>query len=127
MSKLTYKQAKLSIEKFNLTMKNQLEQLRGHKCNIQRIMKLRDRNYDEIKREEVQALRVVKQIKALVVDIHTLREQVVESDREAFDKSIDIKNQALLEIKEFLGKCSCTLVIVDAVVVWLSCHRRGQG
>ena len=104
MARLTLKQSKLSIEKFNATMRAQVQQLRTHKANIQRILKLKDRNYDELKREEVMALRVVKQIKALVVDIQKLREQVLESDRTAFDQSVTIKDEALLEIKSFLGE-----------------------
>lgn len=117
MAKLTIKQVKLSIEKFNMTMKVQLNQLRSHKNNIQRILKLHDRNYDEIRREEVMALRIVKQIKSLVVDIHTLREQVQETDREVFDKSIPIKNEALLEIKAFLGKFRTLVLKVELIII----------
>lgn len=122
MAKLTLKQAKLSIDKFNMTMQVQLNQLRNHKNNIQRILKLRDRkeNYDEIRKEEVMVLRIVKQIKSLVVDIHKLRDQVRESDHEAFDKSIEIKNQALLEIKAFLGECKCTKSILATLRLSLS-------
>lgn len=104
-SKLTLKNAKLSIEKFNSSISVHLEQLRSHKRIIQKLLQQSENksSYETIKKEELNAIRKCKQIKTQIVELQNLRNQLDECEREEFDRRIVGKNEALLEIQSFFG------------------------
>lgn len=109
MESLTLKQAKLPIEKFNTTIKIQLEQLRAHKWTISKLLRQNASigSYDKIKIEELNAIRLIKQMKTLIVAMSELRSQILERERDEFDARIPLKDEALKEIQSFLGKQNC--------------------
>lgn len=60
---------------------------------------------DGIKREEVGAIRTIKNIKNTILDIQQLRSRLRDEDLELFDQRIALnKDEALREIKSFLGE-----------------------
>lgn len=60
---------------------------------------------EAIKREEVGAIRTVKNIKNTILDIQELRSKLRHDDLDVFDQRISYKkDEALLEIKSFLGE-----------------------
>lgn len=61
--------------------------------------------WEKAHREQVNATRVVKQLKDLLVEIDSLRMQVQDSDLEQFDKHTEKSRQiALNAIKTYLGE-----------------------
>lgn len=102
-STIPIKRAELSIRKFNeIGVPNLIGLLKNHKMNIEKSLALGD--WDKVKREELNAMRVMKQLKQLLLDMDSLRNKVHEDDLDKFDKMIQTgKTKALDEIQEYLG------------------------
>ncbi|KAH8324005.1 hypothetical protein KR074_005967 [Drosophila pseudoananassae] len=83
--KLPLKQAEVSIQRFqDMAVPHHLSLLKNHRSNIEKSLALGD--WQKIKKEELNALRVVKQIKNLLLEMDALREKVREEDQERFDE-----------------------------------------
>ncbi|XP_017010473.2 syntaxin-17 [Drosophila takahashii] len=83
--KLPLKQAEVSIQRFHdMAVPHHLGLLKNHRSNIEKSLALGD--WQKIKKEELNALRVIKQIKNLLLEMDALREKVREEDLERFDQ-----------------------------------------
>lgn len=102
-TKISLKIAQLSIEKFNdAGIPHHLGLLKNHKSNIQKLLALGD--WDKIKKEEINATRVIKQLKNLLMEMDTLRSKLRPEDRDEFDRLIkQSKTDAMTEMKAFIG------------------------
>ncbi|KAH8242179.1 syntaxin-17 [Drosophila bipectinata] len=83
--KLPLKQAEVSIQRFqDMAVPHHLSLLKNHRSNIEKSLALGD--WQKIKKEELNAMRVIKQIKNLLLEMDALREKVREEDQERFDE-----------------------------------------
>ncbi|KAH8395599.1 hypothetical protein KR222_001869, partial [Zaprionus bogoriensis] len=83
--KLALKQAELSVQRFqDMAVPHHLGLLQNHRSNIEKSLALGD--WQKIKKEELNAMRVIKQIKNLLLEMDTLREKLRPEDRERFDE-----------------------------------------
>lgn len=101
---ISIKQAALSIQKFNATgIPHHLGLLKNHKSNIEKCLALGD--WDKVKKEEINATRVVRQLKNLMLEMDVLRGRVAEHDLDQFDElTLPGRQKAKEAIKEYLGK-----------------------
>ncbi|EDW50480.1 GM14657 [Drosophila sechellia] len=99
--KLPLKQAEVSIQRFqDVAVPHHLSLLKNHRSNIEKSLALGD--WQKIKKEELNALRVIKQIKNLLLEMDALREKVREEDLERFDDLMKPgKDIAFAGMKEF--------------------------
>lgn len=104
MEHITMKQAEISIKKFNeIGIPHHLGLLKNHKSNIEKCLALGD--WDKVKKEEINATRVIKQLKNLMLEMDILRGKVTENDLDRFDEQTMISRKKVKEaIKEYLGK-----------------------
>ncbi|XP_058461440.1 syntaxin-17 [Malaya genurostris] len=99
--KISLKLAEISIEKFNQSIPQYLSLLKNHKCNIEKAGSLKD--WDRIKREQINATRVIKQMKYLILEIDKVRSRVKENELDRFDEGIDgAKKMAFAGMGEYL-------------------------
>lgn len=103
-TKISLKMAQISIQKFNNAgIPNYIGLLKNHKSNIRKSLALGD--WDKIKKEEINATRVVKQLKNLLMEMDTLRSKLRPEDINEFDRLIkQSKTDAMTEMKAFIGK-----------------------
>lgn len=99
------KQAEISIERFNeVGIPHHLGLLKNHKTNIVKCLAIHD--WDQIKKDEINATRVIKQLKNLILEMDILRGNVIESDLDKFDELTMVgRKKAKEAIQEFLGEC----------------------
>lgn len=102
--KLSLKLAEVSIKKFNDTgVPHHLAQLQNHRSNIEKCLALGD--WDKIKREQINATRVIKQLKSLLIEMDELRARIVEADVARYDAQIRAnRERALAEINAYLSE-----------------------
>lgn len=102
VEKIPLKRAEVSIRKFNdLAIPHHLGLLKNHKSNIEKCLALGD--WTKIKKEEINAMRVIKQLKNLMLEMDILREKVCDDDREKFDEMMSAgKNKAMEGMREYL-------------------------
>lgn len=102
-NKIPIKLAEVSIQKFNESgIPHHLSLLQNHKSNIEKCLALGD--FDKIKKEEINATRVIKQLKNLLVEMDGLRSKVRTEDIAKFDaKTLDSRKKALAEINSYLS------------------------
>lgn len=108
-SYITIKQAEISIKKFNeIGIPHHLGLLKNHKSNIEKSLPLSD--WDKVKKEEINATRVIKQLKNLMLEMDILRGNVEEINLDKFDELTSIGRKKVKEaIKEYLGEfCLCS-------------------
>ncbi|XP_039449538.1 syntaxin-17 [Culex pipiens pallens] len=99
--KISLKLAEISIQKFNQTIPQYLNLLKNHKCNIEKAFQLKD--WDRIKREQINATRVIKQMKFLILEIDKVRSRVRNEELDRFDEGTDgAKKTALAGMGEYL-------------------------
>lgn len=103
-SHIPIKQAEISIKKFNdVGIPHHLGLLKNHKSNIEKSLALSD--WDKVKKEEINATRVIKQLKNLMLEMDVLRSNVLETDLDKFDQLTMIGRQKAKEaIQEYLGR-----------------------
>lgn len=103
-NKISIKLAEISIQKFNESgVPHHVGLLRNHKSNIEKCLALGD--WDKIKKEEINATRVIKQLKHLLVEMNGLRSKIRTHEVSKFDAQIsDSRQKALNEINSFLSK-----------------------
>ncbi|XP_052894166.1 syntaxin-17 [Anopheles moucheti] len=96
------KLAQISIDKFNQTIPQYVTQLRNHKCNIEKAGSLND--WEKVKREQLNATRIVKQIRFMLVEIDKVRQRLSASDHDRFDDGIEgTKKDAFNSMAEYLA------------------------
>ncbi|XP_055608767.1 syntaxin-17 [Uranotaenia lowii] len=99
--KIPLKLAEISIQKFNQTIPQYLGLLKNHKCNIEKAASLAD--WDRIKREQINATRVIKQMKYLILEIDKVRARIREDDLDRFDDGCEgAKKQAVAGMGEYM-------------------------
>ncbi|XP_014090362.1 syntaxin-17 [Bactrocera oleae] len=100
--KIPLKQAEVSVRRFNdLAIPHHLSLLKNHRSNIEKSLALGD--WNKIKKEEINATRVIKQIKNLLLEMDTLRERVRSEDLARFDIMMeDGKIKAFQGMSEYL-------------------------
>lgn len=105
-SSIGIKQAVISIEKFNeVGIPHHLGLLKNHKENIEKSLALHD--WNKVKKEEINATRVIKQLKNLILEMDILRGNVIENDLDKFDELTMVgRKRAKQAIQEFLGEHS---------------------
>lgn len=98
------KQAEISIQKFNeIGIPHHLGLLRNHKSNIKKCLALGD--WEKVKKEEINATRIIKQLKNLLLEMDVLRNKIRPDDVSKFDEQIrESRAKALTEITTYLGK-----------------------
>lgn len=109
-STITIKQAEISIKKFNdVGIPHHLGLLKNHKTNIVKSLALSD--WDKVKKEEINATRVIKQLKNLMLEMDILRGNVLESDLDKFDElTMRGRQKAKEAIQEYLCMFSNSFV-----------------
>lgn len=102
-SYISIRQAEISIRKFNdVGLPHHLGLLKSHKSNIERSLALGD--WDKVKKEEINATRVIKQLKNLMLEMDILRGSVREIDLDKFDElTMSGRQKAKDAIQEYLG------------------------
>lgn len=102
-SYISIKQAEISIKKFNdVGLPHHLGLLKNHKSNIEKSLALGD--WDKVKKEEINATRVIKQLKNLMLEMDILRGSVRETDLDKFDElTMPGRQKAKDAIQEYLG------------------------
>lgn len=106
-STLTIKQAEISIKKFNdVGIPHHLGLLKNHKSNIIKSLALGD--WDKVKKEEINATRVIKQLKNLMLEMDILRGNILEIDLDKFD---ELTMRGRQKAKEAIQEYLCMFVI----------------
>lgn len=102
--KIPLKQAEIAIRRFNdMAIPHHLGLLKNHRSNIEKSLALG--NWSKIKKEEINAMRVIKQVKNLLLEMDDLRAKVRDEDLEKFDKMMDLGKQKAFEgMKEYMSK-----------------------
>ncbi|XP_069671492.1 syntaxin-17 [Periplaneta americana] len=96
------KRVEIPLSKFNdVAVPHHVDLLKKHKSNIEKFQRLGD--WDRMHREQINATRLVKQLKALLYEMDILRSQVQDSDLQKFDSLTDqARKNAQDAIKEYL-------------------------
>lgn len=100
--KIPYKMAEISARRFaQEAVPHSLGLLRNHKTNIEKSLALHD--WEKIQREEINATRVIKELKNLLLEIEDLRDRVREEDVSKFDSMTNAARRNAIEcIQEFV-------------------------
>lgn len=98
------KHAELSIKKFNeVGIPHHLGLLRNHKSNIEKSLALGD--WEKVQKEEINATRVVKQLKNLMLEMDVLRGRIAEDDLDQFDElTLPGRQKAKEAIQGYIGE-----------------------
>lgn len=110
--KIPLKRAEISIQKFNdVGIPHHLGLLRNHKSNIKKSLALGD--WDKIQKEEINATRVVKQLKTLLMEMDNLRSKLVTDDVQKFDELIlKSRENAMEEMKSYMGTLIHFIILI---------------
>lgn len=100
--KIPYKMAEISARRFAQDgVPHSLGLLRNHKTNIEKSLALHD--WEKIQREEINAARVIKELKNLLLEMEDLRDRVRDEDVEKFDSVTNPARRDAIEcIQEFV-------------------------
>lgn len=104
--KMSIKLAEISIQKFNESaIPHNVVLLQNHKSNIEKCLALGD--WEKIKKEEINATRVIKQMKNLLVEMDGLRNKIRTEDVPKFDaQTSNSRQKAVNEINSYLSQSS---------------------
>ncbi|XP_059613463.1 syntaxin-17 [Phlebotomus argentipes] len=96
------KMAEISIRKFNEdAIPGHLGLLRNHKSQIEKSLALQD--WERVKREEINATRVIKQLKNLLLEMEILRNKIHTEEVPKFDDLTNrSRREAIESIQEFV-------------------------
>lgn len=96
------KMAEISIRKFNEdAIPSHLGLLRNHKSQIEKSLALHD--WERVKREEINATRVIKQLKNLLLEMEILRDKIQQEEVPKFDDLTNkSRREAIESIQEFV-------------------------
>lgn len=101
-TKIPLKMAEISVRRFTQdAVPHSLGLLRNHKTNIEKSLALHD--WEKIKREEINATRVIKELKNLLLEMEDLRCRLREADVAKFDALTNVARRDAIEcIQEFV-------------------------
>lgn len=98
-NRISIKIAEISINKFNSQIHQKVIQLRSFRNSNS------PGDCEKLRKEAINCLRVIKELKRLLIEIDNLRKRTRESDHDKFDELVAIgKNEALKEIKLYQGE-----------------------
>lgn len=98
-NKITLKFAEISINKFNSQIHQKVIQLRSFRNSSTNV-----RDCEKLRKEAINCLRVIKELKRLLIEIENLKSRTRIEDHDKFDELVSIgKNEALKEIKLYQG------------------------
>lgn len=104
--KIPIKIAEISINKFNDQIHQKVVQLKNFRATNSSPSTLGD--IEKLRKEAINSLRVVKQLKQLLSEIDHLKTQTKLEDHEKFDELTSRRrNEALKEIKMYQGEAIC--------------------
>lgn len=102
-NKVPIKVAEISIKKFNDQIHHKVLQLKNFRVSNSSASNLGD--LEKIRKEAINSLRVVKQLKQLLIEIDHLKSRTKTEDHEKFDELTRIRrNEALKEIQMYQGE-----------------------
>ncbi|XP_030375292.1 syntaxin-17 [Scaptodrosophila lebanonensis] len=108
--KIPLRQAAISVQRFNDAVPHHLSLLKNHRSNIEKSLAMGD--WQKIRKEELNAMRVIKQLKNLMIEMDTLRNKV--EDREGFDELMrDGKQKAFEGMKKEFAELQLKLKKVN--------------
>ncbi|PSN29887.1 hypothetical protein C0J52_26363 [Blattella germanica] len=109
--KQSIKKVSIPLNKFNdVAVPHHVEMLKKHKGNIQKFQLMGD--WNKVHHEQINAARVIRQLKHLLYEMDVLRNQVQNSDLIDFDKLTDnSRRHAQDAIKEYFGKLDMTMIV----------------
>ncbi|XP_011168450.1 syntaxin-17 [Solenopsis invicta] len=91
----------IQINNFNVAIPHHVNLLKRHKNNIRKYQEQHD--WEQVRREHVNVIRIIKQLKELLYQMDTLRAQVLDVDIGKFDKlTTDARKSIMNAIKEYL-------------------------
>ncbi|XP_043286237.1 syntaxin-17 [Venturia canescens] len=101
-SKQSIRRLEIPISKFNdVAIPHHLDLLRHHKNNIKKYQRMR--NWELVRKEQINAARLTKQMEQLLYEMDTLRSQVRDEDIDKFDKlTFNSRTSTIAAIKEYL-------------------------
>lgn len=101
--KIPIKIAEISIKKFNDQISHKVLQLRNFRISNAKASTLGD--YEKLRKEAINSLRVVKQLKQLLMEIDHLKSKTQPEDHAKFDELTQKRrDEALKEIKMYQGE-----------------------
>lgn len=100
--KQSLKRVEIPLSNFkDVAVPYHIDLLKKHKVNIEKFQRLGD--WDRVHHEQINATRLIKQLKALLYEMDTLRSQVQDSDVEQFDQLTDqARKNAQDALEEYL-------------------------
>lgn len=102
-NKIPIKVAEISINKFNDQIHHKVVQLKRFRVSTSSASTLGD--FDKLRKEAINSLRVVKQLKQLLIEIDHLKSRTRPEDHDKFDElSSRRRNEALKEIQMYQGE-----------------------
>jgi predicted transcriptional regulator len=102
-NKIPIKVAEISINKFNDQIHHKVIQLKNFRISNSRASSLGD--FEKLRKEAINSLRVVKQLKQLLIEIDHLKSRTKTADLEKFDElTSKRRNEALKEIQMYQGE-----------------------
>lgn len=108
--------AEVAVQRFNAPasgVPHHTAQLRAHRQQVERCLAAAD--WSAIRREQINAARVIKQLKAMLVEMDELRTRIRPADAERYDELVRPGRQlALGEMNAYLREYSAC---------WLGCRQ----
>lgn len=102
-NKIPLKVAEISIKKFNEQIQHKVGLMKNYRSNMNKSLALKD--WEKLKRDQINATRVVKNLKQLLYDIDDLKHKIRDEDLEKFQKfTHNSREEALIEIQKHLGE-----------------------
>jgi len=102
-NKIPLKVAEISINKFNDQIHHKVLQLRNFRISNSNTSSLND--LEKLRKDAINCLRVVKQLKQLLIEIDHLKSRTRDEDHEKFNELTSRRrDEALKEIKLYQGK-----------------------
>lgn len=111
-NKVPIKVAEISIKKFNDQIFQKVLQLRNFRVSASNLGDL-----EKIRKEAINSLRIVKQLKQLLIEIDHLKSRTRNEDHEKFDElTKQRKDEALKEIRMYQGKFTLSRLLISFVI-----------
>lgn len=110
-NKIPIKIAEISINKFNDQIHHKVVQLKTFRVSNSSAATLGD--FEKLRKEAINSLRVVKQLKHLLIEIEHLKSRTKPEDHEKFDELTSRRrDEALKEIKLYQGQSNVSPIIL---------------
>ena len=105
MDLVPIKVAEISIKKFNDQIEQKVRSLRNFRVSSNSSKNLNLGDLEKIRKEAINSLRIVKQLKQLMIEINHLKSRTKPEDHEKFDElTKKRRDEALKEIQMYQGE-----------------------